>query len=92
MSETISRPIHAPCQIHSGIGLFIYGQWIHDREWRHEIRNPSDENVIGYVPRARNNNLDAYTATKSIPRNAARARLPDTANQPTFSGPDTTWT
>ena len=32
--------------------LFIDGQWIHDREAHCEVRNPSDEGVIGIVPRA----------------------------------------
>lgn len=34
------------------IGLFIDGAWIHDRESWMEIRNPSDESVIGHTPRA----------------------------------------
>jgi succinate-semialdehyde dehydrogenase/glutarate-semialdehyde dehydrogenase len=34
------------------IGLFINGSWIHDRPAWAEIRNPSDERVIGHSPRA----------------------------------------
>jgi succinate-semialdehyde dehydrogenase/glutarate-semialdehyde dehydrogenase len=34
------------------IGLFIDGQWIHDRPACHEVRNPSTEEVLGPVPGA----------------------------------------
>jgi succinate-semialdehyde dehydrogenase/glutarate-semialdehyde dehydrogenase len=44
------------------IGLFIDGQWIHDREAHCEVRNPSDEGVIGIVPRATADDLAAALA------------------------------
>jgi len=34
------------------IGLFIDGRWIYDRPPCHEVRNPSDERVLGPVPSA----------------------------------------
>ncbi|CAN7478645.1 NAD-dependent succinate-semialdehyde dehydrogenase [Variovorax sp. LjRoot84] len=34
------------------IGLFIDGRWIHDRPPCHDVRNPSDESLLGPVPGA----------------------------------------
>jgi succinate-semialdehyde dehydrogenase/glutarate-semialdehyde dehydrogenase len=40
------------------IGLFIDGRWIHDRPPCHEVRNPSDEGVLGTVPGASPKDLE----------------------------------
>jgi succinate-semialdehyde dehydrogenase/glutarate-semialdehyde dehydrogenase len=40
------------------IGLFIDGHWIHDRPPCHEVRNPSDESLLGPVPSASPQDLE----------------------------------
>jgi succinate-semialdehyde dehydrogenase/glutarate-semialdehyde dehydrogenase len=40
------------------IGLFIDGRWIHDRPPCHEVRNPSDESLLGPVPSASPQDLE----------------------------------
>ena len=44
------------------IGLYIDGQWIHDRETHSEVRNPSDDSVTGTVPRPTADDLAAALA------------------------------
>lgn len=48
--------------VYPRIGLFIGGQWIYDREAHSEVRNPSDESVLGTVPRATDDDLAAALA------------------------------
>jgi succinate-semialdehyde dehydrogenase / glutarate-semialdehyde dehydrogenase len=40
------------------IGLYIDGEWIYDRPACHELRNPSDESLLGPVPRATAGDLE----------------------------------
>ena len=51
------------------IGLFIDGQWIHDRNAYQDVRNPSNELVLGQVPQATSEDLERALAA------AARAFL-----------------
>lgn len=51
------------------IGLFIDGQWIHDRNGYQDVRNPSNELVLGQVPQATSEDLEHALAA------AARAFL-----------------
>lgn len=44
--------------LYPAIGLYIGGNWIHDREPWTEVRNPSTENVLGTVPKATAEDLD----------------------------------
>lgn len=39
------------------IGLYIDGEWIYDRPLCYEVRNPSDESVLGPVPSANDEDL-----------------------------------
>lgn len=45
-SEALERTIYPR------IGMFIDGNWIHDRQPWVEVRNPSTENILGPVPKA----------------------------------------
>jgi succinate-semialdehyde dehydrogenase/glutarate-semialdehyde dehydrogenase len=44
------------------IGLFIDGRWIHDRDAWSDVRNPSDESLLGHVPRATSADLESALA------------------------------
>lgn len=44
------------------IGLFIDGKWIFERETVSQVSNPSDERVLGNVPRATDDDLAAALA------------------------------
>ncbi len=48
----IPKPVYPP------IGLLIDGEWIYDRPKLCDVENPSDESVIGWVPKATPQDLD----------------------------------
>lgn len=47
------------------IGLLIDGAWIHDREKLCDVENPSDESLIGWVPKATAEDLEAALASSA---------------------------
>ncbi|RTZ45473.1 NAD-dependent succinate-semialdehyde dehydrogenase [Candidimonas sp. SYP-B2681] len=53
------------CTSYPDIGLFINGQWIYDREVYQEVLNPSDETVLGVLPRASDEDLASALAAAS---------------------------
>ena len=65
--------IHKPQHTYPPIGLLIDGAWIYDRPALCDIENPSDESILGQVPKATAADLQNALAS------SARANLQETA-------------
>ncbi|HZX85022.1 MAG TPA: aldehyde dehydrogenase family protein, partial [Reyranella sp.] len=59
------------------IGLFIGGQWIHDRAPHTDVRNPADETPLAPVPKASTADLDAALSAAAEGFRRWRATSPE---------------
>ena len=55
----------APKPIYPKIGLLIDGEWIYDRPAQCDIENPSDESILGQVPKASATDLQNALASSA---------------------------
>lgn len=62
-SMEISKEKEAAVRAYPKVGLLIDGEWIYDRPAQMDIVNPSDETVLGQVPRATPEDLDRALAS-----------------------------